>query len=115
MRTIPAVREVYKRYAERGLQVVGVHSPEFDEEHDLSNVKKAIARLDVPYPVAIDNDFRIWKSFGNRYWPSLYLLDRSGRIVWSHVGELHRETPAWADLSSRIDAALNAEAPAASP
>jgi hypothetical protein len=115
VRTIPAVRDVYKTYSGRGLQVVGVHSPEFDAEHDLANVKKAIARLDVPYPVAIDNDFRIWGAFGNRYWPALYLLDRSGRIVWSHVGELHRETPGWTELTSKIDAALDQEAPAGTP
>jgi hypothetical protein len=109
VRTIPAVREIYESYSGRGLQVVGVHSPEFVEEHDLENVKKAIARLDIPYPVAIDNDFRIWESFGNRYWPAIYLLDRTGRIVWSHVGELHRGTPAWTELTSRIDAALTRE------
>jgi hypothetical protein len=102
-------------YSERGLQVVGVHSPEFDEERDVANVRKAIARLDIPYPVAIDNDFRIWGSFANRYWPAIYLVDRSGRVVWSHIGELHRETAAWVELTSRLDAALGPEMPSSSP
>ena len=109
MRTIPAVRDVFRIYSERGLQVVGVHSPEFDEERDLANVRKAITQLEIPYPVAIDNDFRIWQSFANRYWPALYLRDRSGRIVWSHVGELHRDTAAWKELTSWLDAALSPE------
>ncbi len=94
---------------------MGVHSPEFNEERDLANVRKAIARLDIPYPVAIDNDFRIWGSFSNSYWPALYLLDRSGRIVWSHIGELHRETAAWGELTSRLDAVLSPETSPPSP
>ncbi len=104
MRTVPAVREIFRLYSARGLQVVGVHSPEFDFERDLANVRKAIARLDISYPVAIDNDYRIWDSFHNRYWPALYLLDRDGRIVWSHVGELHQETPGWRELIPKLEA-----------
>ena len=94
---------------------MAVHSPEFNEERDVANVRKAIAQLDIPYPVAIDNDFRIWRSFANRYWPALYLLDHSGRVVWSHVGELHRETAAWTELTSMLDAELNPETPASAP
>ena len=110
VRTIPAVRDVYTRYSGRGLQVVGVHSPEFSQERELANVKEALVRLDVPYPVAIDNEYRVWSSLSNRYWPALYLLDRDGRIVWTHIGELHRETPAWKELTSRLDIVLEPEA-----
>ena len=107
VRTIPAVRDLYTQYSGRGLEVVGVHSPEFSQERDLANVREAVVRLDIPYPVAIDNDYRVWTSFANRYWPALYLLDREGRIVWTHVGELHRNTPAWTDLTSLLDAVLD--------
>ena len=115
VRTIPAVRDLYTGYSGRGLQVVGVHSPEFGHERDLANVKEAVRRLDIPYPVAIDNDYRVWSSFSNRYWPALYLLDRDGRIVWTHIGELHRATPAWKELTSRLDAVLDSAARSSAP
>ena len=115
MRTIPAVREIYRRYSGRGLQVVGVHAPEFEHERDLANVRRAITRLEIAYPVAIDNDYRIWDSFGNRYWPALYLLDRGGRIVWSHVGELHQGTAPWSELTSMLEAASSPETSLKSP
>ncbi len=69
----------------------------------MPSVRKAIARLDIPYPVAIDDDYRIWDAFENRYWPALYLLDRDGRVVWRHVGELHRDSAAWRQLTSLLD------------
>jgi hypothetical protein len=67
--------------------VVGVHAPEFGFEHDLGNVRRAAGELDVGYPVVIDNDFAIWRSFGNRYWPAVYLVDRDGRVRFRHFGE----------------------------
>ena len=99
------MREISKRYSGRGLQVVGVHSPEFERERDVAIVRRAITRLEIPYPVAIDNDYRIWDSFANRYWPALYLLNRDGRVVWSHVGELHRDTGEWRKLTSMLEVA----------
>ena len=87
LRTLPYVRAWAERYADRGLVVVGVHAPEFGFEHDLDNVRRAAAELDVGYPVVIDNDFAIWRSFGNRYWPAVYLLDRDGRVRFRHFGE----------------------------
>src|SRR5204863_362067 len=71
----------------RGLFVVGVHAPEFGFEHDLDNVRRAAAELGVGFPVVIDNDFAIWRSFENRYWPALYLVDGDGRIRFHHFGE----------------------------
>ena len=88
--------------------VVGVHSPEFDHERDVAAVRRAIDRLEIPYRVAVDADFRLWKAFGNRYWPATYLIGRDGTILWRHVGELHRNTPAWREAVSRIEAALAA-------
>ena len=103
MRTIPAVRELYHAYADDGLIVIGVHSPEFSHERDVRNVQDAIAGLDVPYPVALDNDFRIWRQFHNRYWPTLYLIDKRGVIRYSHVGELHVGTSSWEEMIRWIE------------
>ena len=106
MRTVPAVRELHRLYAGRGLVVVGVHSPEFDHERDPVNVAKAIARLQIPYLVALDTDFALWKGFHNRYWPASYLVGRDGTILWQHVGELHQGTAPWKDAVAGIEAAL---------
>jgi hypothetical protein len=76
-----------ERYRDRGLVVVGVHAPEFGFEHDLENVRRAAGELGVRYPVVIDNDFAIWGSFGNRYWPAVYLVDGDGRVRFDHFGE----------------------------
>jgi thiol-disulfide isomerase/thioredoxin len=87
LRTLPYVSAWAERYADRGLVVVGVHAPEFGFEHDLDNVRRATAELGVGYPVVIDNDFAIWRAFGNRYWPAVYLVDRDGRVRFRHFGE----------------------------
>lgn len=107
VRTIPASRELYNRYRDKGLIIVGVHSPEFDYERDLENVKDALARLDVPYPVAIDNEFTTWRAFRNRYWPALYLIDKRGVIRHTHIGELHVDTPGWQKMTAQIEALLS--------
>jgi thiol-disulfide isomerase/thioredoxin len=87
LRTLPYVSAWAERYRNRGLVVVGVHCPEFGFEHDLDNVRRATRQLGVDYPVVIDNDFAIWQSLANRYWPALYLVDRDGRIRFHHFGE----------------------------
>jgi thiol-disulfide isomerase/thioredoxin len=85
LRTLPYVRAWSERYAD--LVVVGVHAPEFGFEHDLANVRRAVAELDVPYPVVIDNGFAIWRAFGNHYWPAVYLVDGDGEVRFRHFGE----------------------------
>jgi thiol-disulfide isomerase/thioredoxin len=87
LRTLPYVRAWHERYRDRGLVVVGVHAPEFGFEHDLDNVRRAVGELDVGYPVVIDNEFTIWRSFENRYWPAVYLVDGDGRVRFHHFGE----------------------------
>jgi thiol-disulfide isomerase/thioredoxin len=87
LRTLPYVRAWADRYRDRGLVVVGAHAPEFSFEHDLGNVRRAVAALGVDYPVVIDNDFAIWRSFGNHYWPAVYLVDMNGRVRFTHFGE----------------------------
>lgn len=72
---------------DRGLVVIGNHYPEFDYEADLANLKEAIQRLDVPYPVAQDNDGATWRAFKTNGWPTMYLIDKRGNIRYQHIGE----------------------------
>jgi thiol-disulfide isomerase/thioredoxin len=87
LRTLPYVAAWAERYADRGLVVVGAHAPEFSFEHDLANVRRAAAELGVAYPVVIDNEFAIWRAFGNHYWPALYVVDGDGKVRYEHFGE----------------------------
>jgi thiol-disulfide isomerase/thioredoxin len=86
-RTIPHLRELHYSYKDQGLVVIGNHYPEFGYERDLDNLKEALIRLDVPYPVVQDNDRVTWGAYNNRYWPTLYLIDKWGRIRYRHIGE----------------------------
>lgn len=87
LRTLPYVRAWADKYKDKGLVVIGVHSPEFPFEHDLGNVRRAAAEMRVSYPVAIDNDFAIWNALNNQYWPALYIVDAQGRIRHHQFGE----------------------------
>jgi thiol-disulfide isomerase/thioredoxin len=83
----PYVKQWHERYAGRGLTVIGVHSPEFDHERDLANVRRYVANHDIRYAVAIDNDFAIWNRYRNRYWPTMYLVDKQGVLRYVRIGE----------------------------
>ncbi len=87
LRSIPYVRAWAQRYKDSGLIVIGVHTPEFAFEKDLDNVKRAVAELKITYPVALDDDYKIWKAFHNSYWPADYLVDATGNIRHHHFGE----------------------------
>ena len=87
LRTLPYVTKWYEQYKDKGLVVVGVHTPEFAFEKERANVETAIKRLGIHYPVAQDNQYRTWRAFGNQYWPAAYLIDRSGTIVATQFGE----------------------------
>jgi cytochrome c biogenesis protein CcdA/thiol-disulfide isomerase/thioredoxin len=87
LRTLPYLESWDRRYRADGLVIVGVHSPEFAFEHDLSNVRAAVKRLHIHYPVGLDNDFATWNAYGNQYWPADYLIDRTGRVRDVHFGE----------------------------
>jgi hypothetical protein len=87
LRTLPYVRAWDERYRDYGLVVIGAHSPEFPFEHDVERVRPALAAMGVTYPIAIDNDFAVWRAFGNQYWPALYVADADGRLRDHHFGE----------------------------
>jgi cytochrome c biogenesis protein CcdA/thiol-disulfide isomerase/thioredoxin len=87
LRALPYVREWEQRYGDHGLVVIGVHAPEFAFERNLGNVQRAVKDLKIDYPVAIDNEFAIWRGFNNRYWPAHYFIDAEGRIRAHHFGE----------------------------
>jgi thiol-disulfide isomerase/thioredoxin len=84
---LPHTKALYDTYAKDGLVVVGVHTPEYDEEHDPAALRAALSRYQITWPVAMDNEYRVWNAYGNRYWPAIYLIDRDGHVVYSHVGE----------------------------
>jgi thiol-disulfide isomerase/thioredoxin len=87
LRTLPYVRAWADKYQDQGLVVIGVHTPEFDVEHDLDNVRRAVKDLGVEYPVAVDSDYAIWSAFDNHYWPALYFVDAQGQIRHHRFGE----------------------------
>jgi thiol-disulfide isomerase/thioredoxin len=87
LRTLPHVRAWAAKYRMHGLQVVGIHTPEFGFEHDLENVRRAIARMAIDHPIALDNDYGIWRAFDNHHWPALYFIDARGRMRSHHFGE----------------------------
>lgn len=84
---LPHVAQWHQRYRDQGLTVVGVHTPEYDEEHAAAGLQAAIGRFGIRYPVAQDNGYDTWNAYGNRFWPALYLIDRDGRVVYRHYGE----------------------------
>ncbi|WP_223518658.1 cytochrome c biogenesis protein DipZ [Pseudomonas sp. GL-B-19] len=87
LRTLPYVKAWAEKYRDQGLVVIGVHAPEFAFERDIGNVTKAMKDLGINYPVAIDNDYKIWRAFNNEYWPAHYFADAQGRIRYHHFGE----------------------------
>jgi thiol-disulfide isomerase/thioredoxin len=87
IRTLPYVRAWEMKYRDKGLVVIGVHAPEFEFERQVANARWGAELFRVDYPVAVDNDFAIWRAFDNRYWPALYLIDGQGRIRYRHFGE----------------------------
>ncbi|CAG4925788.1 thioredoxin family protein [Paraburkholderia saeva] len=85
--TLPHVEDWYTKYKDQGLVVVGVHTPEYPYERKTEKVSAAIQKYGLHYPVAQDNSYATWNAYGNQYWPAAYLIDKQGRIVYSHFGE----------------------------
>ena len=86
-RTIPYLNAWYEKYRDKGLVIIGVHTPEFEFEKERANVEAAIKKFGIQYPVVQDNDYATWTAYGNRYWPRKYLIDIDGFIVYDHIGE----------------------------
>jgi thiol-disulfide isomerase/thioredoxin len=92
VRTLPHLKAWHRKYEDAGLVIVGVHTPEFTFERDAGNVRGAIRREGLRYPVAQDNEFATWEAYGNRYWPAKYLIDATGQVRYTHFGEGEYET-----------------------
>jgi cytochrome c biogenesis protein CcdA/thiol-disulfide isomerase/thioredoxin len=108
VRTLPHLAAWYRAYRKDGLVIIGIHTPEFEFEKDPANVKKAITDLGVTWPVVLDNQYKEWQAYSNRYWPAHYFIDAEGRIRYRHFGEGEYDT------SERVIKALLKEAGAAS-
>lgn len=87
VRTIPYINEWYKKYHDKGLVIIGIHSPEFPFEHNVDNVTAAVKRFQIQYPVALDNDYVTWNNYHNQFWPAHYLINQQGDVVYIHYGE----------------------------
>lgn len=86
-RTFPYLIDWHKKYADDGVLVIGIHTPEFAFEHDIDNVRDAMQKEGITFPIVLDNDYRTWRAYNNHYWPHRYIIDLNGNIVWDHVGE----------------------------
>lgn len=87
VRTIPFLNMLYQKYHQQGLEIVGVHSPEFDFEKDPQNVQRAIQKYSIRFPIVLDNHYETWQNYANQFWPADYLIDKTGHVVYQHFGE----------------------------
>ena len=104
------VHSVQERYADRGLVVVGVHTPELPEERSIDNVRKAVAAEKITHPVMVDGDYSYWQAMSNQYWPAFYVVDARGRIAARAIGEMHVGEPRARDFERDIEGVLGAGA-----
>jgi thiol-disulfide isomerase/thioredoxin len=105
-RTLPWLKAVQQRYAKDGLAIISVHTPELEHEKNPTNVRQAVTRLGISYPVMLDHDFSYWSALRNQYWPAFYLIDSRGRIVAEQIGELHEGQARGDDFERQIKRAL---------
>jgi len=85
--TLPTVKKWDAHYRDKGLTIIGVHTPELDYERNVDNLRREVAGLGIKYPVVTDNDYSTWKAYGVEAWPTVFVLDKQGRVRWTHVGE----------------------------
>lgn len=103
-RSFPWLKELEASFEEEGLQVIGVHAPEFERERERSAVAAKAQQFGLSHPIMIDNDFSYWRALGNRYWPAYYLIDKRGRVRYRFVGETH----AGSAQAQRVERAVQA-------
>ncbi|MBU4314964.1 redoxin family protein [Patescibacteria group bacterium] len=103
LRTLDHLRAWHKKYANKGLVIIGVHAPEFEFEKKEENVTKAVKRLKLPYPIVLDSQYKLWSAYDNRWWPRKLLINKDGEIVYDHVGE-----GGYAQTEAEIQEALHA-------
>jgi len=106
LRTLPWLKAIHDRYADRGLVIIGVHTPEFAHERDPAKVRAAVKNHGIGYAVMLDNDFSYWNALENRYWPAFYLIDRTGSVAATAIGELHPGQSRGDDFERRIERLL---------
>ena len=117
IRTLPYLTSWDEKYRDKGLVIIGVHSPEFDFEKELGNVKAAVEKYNIQYPVALDNEYATWQAFDNHYWPHKFLFNKDGEMVYDHIGEgAYEETEAkiqdlLQELGQAVDMPLTPETP----
>ena len=102
----PVYRAWQEKYAGQAVKIIGVHTPEFASEADVAQIRSKVRENGLKFPIAIDNDSRIWKSWDNHYWPSIYLIDKKGRVRYRWDGELHLQEAGARGFASRIDELL---------
>ena len=85
--TLPTIKKWDAQYRDKGLTIIGVHTPELDYERNVDNLRKEVAALGITYPVVTDNDYATWQTYKVEAWPTLFVLDKEGRVRWTHVGE----------------------------
>ncbi|MEH1794206.1 thioredoxin family protein [Nostoc sp.] len=86
-RTLPYITKWHRQYEAQGLKVIGIHTPEFAFERDPNNIKKALQKHQITYPVPVDNEYKTWNAYENQYWPHIFLADRQGLLQYDHIGE----------------------------
>jgi hypothetical protein len=106
IRTKPAIRELHKTFKDDGLVVIGVHTPEFSYEKELAGVEESLTRLDIPFPVTLDNDKLTWRAYANHYWPAQYLIDKAGNVRALYIGEVHIGDKRYEQYKLQIEALL---------
>ena len=107
IRSFPWVHGLKEKYAAKGFQVIGIHTPEFDYEKDRTRVMRVVNRYQLDHPIMMDNDYAYWRALNNRYWPAFYLVDQSGRIVAAEFGEMHEGDTYASRMESKIKSLLN--------
>jgi thiol-disulfide isomerase/thioredoxin len=85
--TLPKLKNWDTQYRDKGLTIIGVHTPELDRERDINQLRREVAELGIKYPVVTDQDYTTWKAYGVEAWPTVFVLDKQGRVRWTHVGE----------------------------